>query len=701
MSIETSRLAVNDQTAEIITRIPVTTWVDGSPITDARCGGLYNKDSLGYFKLGVAGEFPISRLKNPTLANIQKLIADVGVDGNVTIVIDKIVDVTANGSSLGVNCNIRIQSGGGFNVPNATHRFAIGAPVTLPPNQVFYGEGIVRLPYTPNFDPRWWGAKASSQTTTYMSGVAFNLCAKCAQDSSSSMIIPPGIYDLEETFDPPANLKITGSGWRNCSLRGATQGIPLVDLTASNILTDVFIRGNNLSTRGINIEGVVNRVQLRNVRVERCTEYGFYCTSLQNSLIEEVFIQDCEVANFYLGGAGPENCTFLNVNGNHNSSVPDPNAAYSVYINYSRSCRFIGGIFERGNLAYPVYIVDSSQLYFFGGEIQSSGKACVYLEKGTTTFLTAALGMPTIAAGGYVIETGVAGQVRLINCTVTGAEGRGQLTRYKGNVYVDYNSDLRILNENYRFSHLGDWQGIGGGSVTKIQEGNFGDFGGLQRVSTLRVSQGAIRASTPADIIKAGQTLRVRFTVKNIGGNGQVLLYRGTETGVEYLVGRFTEGTWDIPVVDTNDTRNTWIFRNNENVAKSWDIYEFFVDVVNGVPQTLAQFGITDAYTKTEVDSKILNYTTLTSPTIDLSIPNKSGEHTITQNTNYSFTNITNGVKQDYSIYNSTSGDVTIGFTGAKVGVGSLLTIPPANYVHVSISVHWGIPEVIVTLLTS
>lgn len=681
MSIETSRLAVNDQTAEIITRIPVTTWVDGSPITDARCGGLYNKDSLGYFKLGFAGEFPISRLKNPTLVNIQKLIADVGAAGNITIVVDKIVDIISN-LSIAVNCNIRIQSGGGFNVPNSSTIFTIGSPITLPPNQVFYGDGLVRLPYTQNCDPRWWGARVST-TTVYDSGAAFNKCAASAASSSSNMIIPPGTYDMEVTFDPPSTLNIIGGGWRKSILRGKFAG-PVVDLADSNVLMHVGIEGNNIATTGVQMSGLVNRVGLDTIRIASCTEYGFYCEGLQNSLIKDLFIQYCGIANFYLGGNGPENCTFLNCNGNlEDSHIPDPSATFNIYILNSRNCRWIGGIFERGGVDYPVYIENSSGLSFLGGEIQSSGKACVYVARNNVSFDKTSFAFPTITQGGFAIETSSIAAAWTFDCRYTGTELRGNIGRFKGNVIVDYNRNVLLLNENYRMSQYGVWISYSGGNIS------YNTAKGCISFSTNGVDSGGYRSSNTADNIPLNAVLKLRFTIKNItGGNRLVKLFQGTSTSEVTLVGTFSEGTWELPVTNAVvNAKNIWHFRNGENsVAKTWELYDFFVEMVSGLPNTIEQLGIRP------------NYKQLTGSIIDL-MYNVSGEIDLNANTTFTFTNPTNGVAQDYSIYNTGSQDVIIQFTNARVAVDSSLTIPPNQYAHMRISVHRSQPEVMVKLL--
>lgn len=700
-NIENAKPNYIDQTGELFSRVYTNTYVDGTAMTDAKCGGLYNKDENGYFRWGFAGEFPISRLNNPTLANVQKLLNDVGSDKSITVVIDKIINVTANGS-LGTKGNIRIETSGsadyatgGFNI-SAGVTFVLGCPVVMPPFQVIYGDGIFRSQFLKDFDPRWFGARVNfGGSGTYMSGRAFNKCAESAQVSQSNMVIPPGIFWLDETFDPPGNLMIRGGGWYNCQLISRADDVPVVSLASSNTLTDVWIRGAGRASNVLEIPGLTNRVNLRNIRIDGGKQHGLYVERLQNSLIEEVFSQDNATsgsgANIYLSnaGVGPENVTFFNVNGNFSDSTGPAATRYNLYVGNSRNCRFIGGIFERGGIDYPVYIDYSVSLDFYGGEIQSSGKACVYNGNGGVVFMLTSFAMPTIAQGGYAVESKSGALTKLLNCRISGTEGRGENSIYNGTVIIDFDLDYTYLAENYRIRR-GGFSPASNSVITWVETDPPGNFGGHQNVTTTSSTGGATRSSTPADRIPIGNTVLITFTIKNINGNGSVNFFATQSNNTEVLIGRFTAGTWTIPFTATSEMLNTWVFRNNENIAtKSWEIYEFYVEAVNGVPVTLPQLGISEIY----------GYDTMTTNVINMGDLNNN-QRDISANTTFTFTNVSNGRKKEISLYNSSASDVTISFTGARIATGASLTIPATSYAHISICVHRNTPEVSSVLLS-
>lgn len=143
-----------------------TVWCDGvTPMSDALCGGLYNKDTQvgsptfgSYFKWRSSGPYPLDRLVNPTESNFFKLISDFGATPQ-TVVVNKLIPVSVN-RTVPANITLQFENGGGFNVL-ASKTLSILGSIKSELFQIFFGAGSVEFQgYTSNTE--WFGSGASS-----------------------------------------------------------------------------------------------------------------------------------------------------------------------------------------------------------------------------------------------------------------------------------------------------------------------------------------------------------------------------------------------------------------------------------------------------------------------------------------------------------------------------------------------------------
>lgn len=139
----------------------VTTWRDGSPMTDALCGGLYNKDTEStsatfgnYFKWNSSGAYPISRLTTVNQSNFQKLINDFGSNATI-ILIDKSLNITSN-ITIPANITLKFSSGAVLNISSGIV-VAFLSSINEADVQIFSGLGTITTINT-QINLNWFGA---------------------------------------------------------------------------------------------------------------------------------------------------------------------------------------------------------------------------------------------------------------------------------------------------------------------------------------------------------------------------------------------------------------------------------------------------------------------------------------------------------------------------------------------------------------
>ncbi|MFP9099467.1 hypothetical protein ACLI09_10460 [Flavobacterium sp. RHBU_24] len=153
-------------TGDLVTRIYTDTYYNDAPMIDDWCGGLYNRDSIGYYRLPVVGR-RVSELKEPTRGRLEKLCSDIiHLNTQGTIILDKQIEITTN---LDIPAEIKflIEPDGGFNV-SAGAILTINSEIDTKSQRLVYGEGNVyfagnqevwsdafgTVPILTNFNPR-------------------------------------------------------------------------------------------------------------------------------------------------------------------------------------------------------------------------------------------------------------------------------------------------------------------------------------------------------------------------------------------------------------------------------------------------------------------------------------------------------------------------------------------------------------------
>jgi|GEM_PF-6587551 len=238
-------------TGEDLRPTVVTVWQDGTtPMTDALCGGLYNKDTEAssptfgsYFKWNAAGPWPVSRLTTITQAKFQKLINDFG-SNPATIVLDKTVAITSN---MTIPANVKIDW-----VPGATFNISTGVVLTLlstineQNQQLFSGLGNVILNVA-RVNVKWFGAVDDFNTTTLTgtdNTVAFEKATNAIIDGRSSVVVVPrGRYGL--LYYIVKNVSLIGEG--RVSFSAMTSSEPSFFRLMEGTVRDIRLENFNLS----------------------------------------------------------------------------------------------------------------------------------------------------------------------------------------------------------------------------------------------------------------------------------------------------------------------------------------------------------------------------------------------------------------------------------------------------------------------
>jgi hypothetical protein len=309
-------------TGEDLKPSTTTTWQDGSVITDAHCGGLYNKDTQPgsstfnqYFKWNAAGAWPVSRLTTVNLANFKKLISDFG-DTPATILIDRTIILS---ESLIIPKNIKIDF-----YPGALFNISAGATVTINSainegNQhLFSGSGNAFLPANSKINPCWFGMSEAQAEVGYYLTKSFA--------AGSFVQIPKGVYNLAADISVPEGVTLKGRN-RNSNINFTTEeanikpqgknvireisftGIATraISIVGSNAKNDIEISDNyfNGQSIGVYVDRGVN-VVCYNIRVN-----NNQFQSMRNDAILCVTVNDSEFCNNYIRGTLNKNIEFF------------------------------------------------------------------------------------------------------------------------------------------------------------------------------------------------------------------------------------------------------------------------------------------------------------------------------------------------------------------------------------------------------
>jgi len=324
-------------TGEYLAPTIVTTWRDGSPMTDALCGGLYNRDVTitgpnKYFKWNAAGPWPVSRLTTVNQANFQKLINDFG-NSPATILIDKTLAITSN-ISIPSNIKLNWLPGSTLNISSSVV-LTILSPIDEGNQLLFTGAGnVASNQQAANL--KWFTVGDGTQDDTI--GIQKALYYPNTL-LGGSIKVPIGTY-ISETITVRKGITLIGEskeksvfrlkanytgdlfklynyargGLYNLRLEGnkSNGAIGNAILIAADIDNDgakstasaidnLFI--TDFKKSGIRAEAVAWIFTVRNNYIQFCDEYGIYNSTTDNAFYNND-ISNCGFDGFYnFGGA--------------------------------------------------------------------------------------------------------------------------------------------------------------------------------------------------------------------------------------------------------------------------------------------------------------------------------------------------------------------------------------------------------------
>lgn len=312
----------------------VTTWRDGSAMVDAKCGGLYNKDAVGFFQWKAAGSWPLSRLTTVNQSNLQKLINDYGTE-SATFVFDKgAVTLTGN---LTIPANIQLKHSGTplFDVPTGM-TLTINSTINEGDTVLFTGDGNVVFNGNKKVNSRWlnllgdetdesakW-TKITSNTSIYSLWIPKPISKYCVNKFSttsgkfieieSGTVIEGmgllGQYDCIWNLVEVSNVVIVAMGVTLRDLRDeytistefqhrhgvrimSSSNVSVFGLTVEDTGGDGFILG--ASTFGVTCE---------NITLQQCTTNNIARNGLSITTGDGVYINSCRFLNSH--GAAPQ-----------------------------------------------------------------------------------------------------------------------------------------------------------------------------------------------------------------------------------------------------------------------------------------------------------------------------------------------------------------------------------------------------------
>lgn len=190
----------------------VTNWIDGSPMSDAKCGGLFNKDAEplsatfgSYFKWNSSGAYGLDRLVIFNESNFKKLISDYGINPQ-TIIVNRIVPITST-YTIPANINLVVENGGGFLISTGTTLKVLG-DLSGGCYQIFYGEGRTDLNNS-SVPVEWYGAKADYDGTTVVTDSAGGI-QRAINSAKGTIMFSKGKYYVDSSIRVYAKAKLIG-----------------------------------------------------------------------------------------------------------------------------------------------------------------------------------------------------------------------------------------------------------------------------------------------------------------------------------------------------------------------------------------------------------------------------------------------------------------------------------------------------------
>ena len=266
---------------------------------------------------------------------------------------------------------------------------------------------------------------------TYDDGPALQRAYDLAHKNGWQLILPSAIYATKQELNFSKAVTVLGSNWRTSIIKAAAPIRAIMTIGSSSVVQDLGLDGAKQAHICMRV-APGNRCSLSRMRFEN-TGGGIGLLidgEMNNSLFTDLMSQG-NLVNFLVDGG--LNLTFLNCNGNLELNAKED--ARSILFLEGRNCRFIGGIFERGNYTnkYEVEVRRGRSIFFKDLEISGSQRAGLGVTGGEVYLRDVHF---SLAATSPAVEL-VSGSLEVRGWTASGKEGRTREQLFKGSiVYV-------------------------------------------------------------------------------------------------------------------------------------------------------------------------------------------------------------------------------------------------------------------------
>lgn len=285
-------------------------------------------------------------------------------------------------------------------------------------------------------------------------------------------------------------------------------------------ISDFQFSGNGVGQVGFQTNGAVNKVFFDKVRLQDFTQIGMrIADACNNSMFTNMTIQRSPIS---LQLETALNCTWLNLN----SSLVDPGGtattgARAVYIKgaNNRSCRFIGGILERGSPDYQVAIEGGSGHRFSNMEINYGNVASAGVSGGDGIFFDGVdWTLNGTVSGPAVINTG-SGSVHVASQMVTSGRGsRATFDLFRGRVLFNGLNEVPHMGGNFQ-TDADNFAVVSGGTMAYD-----GTNKCLNVTTTTSTGSGVSKTTNTIGTYRGGQIIKGTVAITNLSG-GSVALF--------------------------------------------------------------------------------------------------------------------------------------------------------------------------------
>lgn len=253
---------------------------------------------------------------------------------------------------------------------------------------------------------------------------AYNL----ARENGWQLLLPSATYSICQELDFSGAVTVRGANWRTTILRANAAVRSVLKIGSSSVLQDLKIDGNKIAQSCLRVLPG-NRCHVQRIRTENTVSgIGLYVDGeMNNSLFCDVMSQGNHINFLIRQGL---NLTFFNCNGNLDNGTRG--TARCILFRESRNCRFIGGIFERGNMSdYQIEVPAGNRSIIFRDlEANAAKKAAIGVTGGEVMVRDVHF---TLSATCKSIEL-LSGSCEVRGWTASGKEGRDRSQLFDASV---------------------------------------------------------------------------------------------------------------------------------------------------------------------------------------------------------------------------------------------------------------------------